>query len=112
MDNQKYIILADSQKKAGEKIALVDRLKYKTQWWTESKKKAMVFTTLEQAKIQLGKLKFNNPKIYTEEKGMTFLKEDIIVTMFVEYSESTMGRMLREKEMQWHDDDWYEGMND
>lgn len=100
-----YVILSDSRIKAGEKIALVDRTKHKDQWWTENIEKAIVFRSLDAARIQLSKLKYNNPQIWTEEKAAIRLKQVAVAV-------SGFEKALARKQQEWHDDDWHEGMND
>ena len=103
-----YIILANSQQKPGEKVALVDRTKHQDHWWTESISNAIVFTKKEQADIQVAKLKFNHPQVFEYEKG----KKRLGQVEVYKSRKSNFSRMLDEHEQLWHDDDWYEGMND
>lgn len=101
-----YIILSDSRKFEGQKVALVDRGRFKKQWWTEHINKAMIFVKLTAAEIQVKKLGFNNPKVYTLENGKRRLNKAII-------RQSGLERALdRKVNEEWHDDDWDEGKND
>ena len=102
-----YIILADSQKKPGEKVALVDRTKCKEHWWTENVSKAIVFTSKEAASNQCGKMKYNNPKVWEFEAGRIRLGQ-VAVTRHRSWLSDALDRKMTE----WHDDDWYEGIND
>lgn len=104
----KYIILANSKKKQGEKIALVDRSKCKEHFWTEKIELAMVFDSKEAAEIQCKKLNYNNPKVYEFELGKIRLGQ---VEIYKE-RKSLIGKMLDQHMQLWHDDDWYEGIND
>ena len=99
----KYIILANSQIKKGEKVALVDRELHKDIWWTELIEKAKVFDTFEEAQKRLKPLKFNSPKIYPLEKGKTRLGQ--VITF---HQVSSLSRLFDEKQCEWHDDDWHE----
>lgn len=98
-----YIILTDSQKNPGEKVALVDRTKYPNQWWTELIDRAVVFTKKETADIQCSKLKFNNPKVYNFEKGKKRLGQVEVIK-----NSNWLSRALDRKMSEWHDDDWEE----
>lgn len=102
-----YIILADSQKKKGEKVALADRTKCKDIWWTEMIEKVIVFTNKTAADTQCSKIKYNNPKVYTYENGKKRLGQVMVST-----GQSWFSRALDRKMQEWHDDDWYEGIND
>lgn len=104
-----YIILAKSRNKQGEMVALVDRKRFKDQWWTENIDKAVVFTSIEQAQIQHSKLKYNNPKVWGYEKGRKRLNQ---VREIRTVNNNTLYNALCRKEMEWHDDDWHEGIND
>jgi len=100
-----YVILADSRQKTGEKVALVDRSRFRDQWWTENISKAITFTSMDAAKRQLATLKFNNPQIWTVEKAAVRLRQVAVVV-------SGFEKALARKQKEWHDDDWHEGMND
>lgn len=102
-----YVILTDSRKKQGEKVALVDRAKHKDIWWTEFIEKAMVFETKSAADIQCSKIKFNNPQVYTYDNAKIRLGQ-----VLVKSNQSWLSRALDRKMQEWHDDDWYEGIND
>lgn len=101
-----YIILVNSRKKAGEKIALVDRSRFREQWWTENVCKAKVFESKEEADSQCKKIKFNNPTVYTYEKGKVRLGQVEV------RKKGWLEKALDRKMQEWHDDDWYEGIND
>jgi hypothetical protein len=103
-----YVILCNSQKKPGEKVALVDRNKCKAHWWTERIEIAMVFEKLSAAEFQLKKIRFNKPQIWTKEKAEVRLRQ---VRLQKENS-NALTRALNRKVAEWHDDDWHEGMND
>lgn len=98
-----YIILAKSREKQGEMVALVDRSKFKDQWWTENISKALVFTSEQAAQSQCSKLKFNSPKVWEFNKGKIRLGQVAVVTKRDCFSEA-----LAAKQAQWHDDDWSE----
>ncbi len=102
-----FLILTKSRKKQGEMVALVDRNRFKDHWWTENIEKAVVFTSKEQAQIQCSKLRYNNPKIWGYEKGRKRLNQVKKIRR-----SNTLHNALCRKEMEWHDDDWYEGIND
>lgn len=98
-----YIILTDSQKRKGEKLALADRSKIKTQWWTQRSELAMVFRTVAAAEAKRRKINFNNPQIWTFEKGSIRLGQ-VERTVRVSAVELALAR----KDQEWHDDDWCE----
>lgn len=102
-----FLILANSRTKPGEMIALVDRTKCKTQWWTETVDKAIVFRLKSAAEVQCRKLKFNKPSVWTYEEGKKRLGQVLVHSQ----RQSFFGRMLAQHEMLWHDDDWNEGTN-
>lgn len=58
-----YIILQDSRKNNGMNLALIDRSKSKSKWWTSVLENALIFTSKKQAQIQCEKYKFNNPRV-------------------------------------------------
>jgi len=101
-----YIILAKSREKKGEMVALADRIKCKEHWWTENINKAMVFISKDAAQHQCSKLKFNNPKVWDYDKGKVRLEQvEVIIRR------SAISEALNRKNNEWHDDDWYEGIN-
>ncbi len=102
-----YIILAKSRNKPGEMVALVNRVKFRDQWWTEDISKAIVFKSKAAAELQCSKLKFNKPKIWEYEKGRIRLGQVLVST-----KRSSISEALERKSKEWHDDDWYEGIND
>ena len=98
-----YIILTDSRQNKGEKLAMVDRNKTKAQWWTQRPELAMVFKSLAAADAQKSSIKFNNPQVWTLEKGLIRLRhiETAVQVSAVELA-------LARKDREWHDDDWCE----
>lgn len=98
-----YMILTDSRQNKGEKLAMADRSKTKTQWWTQRPELAMVFESHSAAQIQKAKIRFNNPEVWALEKGVVRLGQ-IKTTVTV----STLEVALAQKDQQWHDDDWSE----
>lgn len=90
-------------------IALVDRFKFKDQWWTDKLDFIKRFDNKEDAEKHCSAFKFGNPKVVTEDEMIrrcthwfkrVFSKSD------------TLHDMLMLKASQWTDDDWYEGIND
>lgn len=102
-----YIILSKSQKKHGEMVALVDRTKCQDHWWTEIIESAVIFTSKNAAEIQCSKLKFNKPKVWEYNAGKKRLGQVEVIKQ-----RSAVSDALNAKQYQWHDDDWYEGIND
>ena len=100
-----YIILADSRRNKGEKVALVDRSRFKDQWWTERIEKAMIFKKKSAAEIQRSKLRYNNPKVFPLREGKIRLNQVEVDT--TNRSSILLGALNR-KLSQWHDDDWCE----
>lgn len=98
-----YIILTDSRQNKGEKIAMADRSKTKSQWWTQRPELAMVFKNRDAAEAKRATIKFNNPQVWTVEKGSVRLGQ-VEKTI----SASSIEVALIRKDHEWHDDDWCE----
>ena len=58
-----YLILQDRRKNKGMNLALIDRSKSQSKWWTSVLDNALVFTSKIQAQNQCEKYKFNNPRV-------------------------------------------------
>ena len=89
-------------------IALIDRHKSKAHWWTVDINEAMQFNLLSAAKAKAKSLKYGHcivipAKQFDKYVGREFWNVKINMALTNE---------LRAKENEWHDDDWYEGIND
>lgn len=89
-------------------IALIDRHKSKAHWWTVDINEAMQFNLLSAAKAKAKSLKYGPCKVipasqFNKYVGREFWKYKIGLGLT---------RELLAKENEWHDDDWYEGIND
>lgn len=89
-------------------IALIDRHKSKQHWWTVDKNEAMQFNLLSAAKAKAKSLKYGHcivipAKQFDKYVGREFWEGRINMALTNE---------IRAKENEWHDDDWYEGIND
>lgn len=100
--DKKYVILAESTRFEGQKVALVDRSIHKNQWWTEDINKSLTFSDMESAQKVLSKLRFNNPCIYKYENAKERLSKAIVKQTYLQHA-------LDMKVTEWHDDDWDEG---
>jgi transposase len=94
-----YVILTNSRNSPGEKIAMADRTKTKSQWWTQRIELAMIFVSIEAANAQAARMKFNTPEVWTKEEAMVRLQQRVV---------SAVEASLERKEIEWHDDDWCE----
>lgn len=92
----KYVILADSQKFRGQKVALADRSRYRSQWWTEHIGRAKTFDTLQSAESVCVKLKFNNPTVCRLDTASARIKKAII-------RDTALGHLLDEKNWAFQD---------
>jgi hypothetical protein len=88
-------------------LALVDRTKDKSRWWTQNSNLFMVFKKKEAADIQLSKLR------YGEYLQVVSYKKSVFKTSnwFWKVKEHGLTKMLDEHEQLWHDDNWDEGVN-
>lgn len=89
-------------------IALIDRHKSKEHWWTVDINEAMQFNLLSAAKAKAKSLKYGHCIVISVSQfdkyvGREFWKVKINASSTNE---------IRAKENEWHDDDWYEGIND
>lgn len=112
MPMTKYIVL----KKTSEKlprghwtyIALIDRNINKAHWWTIDYAQAFKFTSKKAADAKAKSLKYGPCRVipasqFDEFVGREFWKIKVNASLTNE---------IRAKENEWHDDDWYEGIND
>lgn len=102
-----YVILADSRLKKGEKVVLVDRAKCKEHFWSEFITNALVFNNLTAANAACAKLKYNKPEVWRIDKAKIRLQQ-----VSVTYMRCAISDALDRKMQEWHDDHWYEGIND
>lgn len=89
-------------------LALVDRNKSTSKWWTQNKEVIIQFHSQEAADKVCSSLKFGNPVVVkyatmVHKTSHWFIRTEV---------ESSYSRALNDKLSQWHDDDWYEGIND
>ncbi|MDR1370120.1 MAG: hypothetical protein LBJ72_08380 [Dysgonamonadaceae bacterium] len=87
-------------------LALVDRAKDKSKWWSQDADGFMIFEKEDAARTQLTKLKYGNPCVVKYGKAVHRTSH-----WFWKMQESNLGKMIAEHEMIWHDDYWDEGTN-
>lgn len=59
----KYIIIQDSRLNKGMYIALSDKTKQRSGWWTSVLENALIFDNKESASEVASKLQYNSPKV-------------------------------------------------
>lgn len=108
----KYIVLKKTSEELPKGhwtyIALIDRNISKTHWWTVDYAQAFKFTSKKAADAKAESLKYDPCRVipasqFDEFVGREFWK--------VKVNASLTNEILA-KENEWHDDDWYEGIND
>lgn len=87
-------------------IGLIDRTKNKEHWWTGKPDMLMKFSSKEAAEAVCNKQKYGKPLVVTEENAIRR-----ITHWHTKTRHSTLGQLLDQHEMLWHDDDWHEQHN-
>ena len=121
------VIIQNSRKNPNTIIVMVDR-KYKSGFWSEdSYNKAKIFFDYIDANKALSKLKYNNPRIVSLSEAKQLIHNQNIKNIEVElptfkekrfslgglnYPDTLSNRLEYKVNCEWHDDDWYEGIND
>lgn len=75
-----YVIVQDSRKNKGMNLALVDRSKIRTRWWTSGLSDVKIYTDKREAQLQCEKYKFNNPRVVPFDVAKQIIVPIVTVT--------------------------------
>ena len=89
-------------------IALIDRSKNKNHWWTVNPSETFVFNSKLAAENKAKSLKYGTFKVIHMEEFPEYVGREF----FKRKERMGLGDLLKQKEQEWHDDDWFEGIND
>lgn len=88
-------------------IALIDRSKSKLHWWTVKLDDAMQFNLEIAAKAKAKSLKYGPFKVVPASDFDKFIGREFCHVK----DHSPLYKEILRKKTEWHDDDWYEGIN-
>ena len=108
----KYIVLKKTSeglpKSHWTYIALIDRNKSKEHWWTVNYDDAFQFTSKKAAEIKAKSLKYGPCIAIDASKFNEYVGREFWIVKV----NTALTKEIVRKENEWHDDDWYEGIND
>lgn len=112
MEHTKYIVLKKTNQGLPDGhwtyIALIDRRKSKEHWWTVDINEAMQFNLESAAKDKTKSLKYGPCRVIPVSKFDKFVGREF----WIAKENTALTNEVIRKENEWHNDDWYEGIND
>lgn len=112
LQNSKFIVLKKTSQGLPNGhwtyIALIDRQKSKAHWWTVDINEAMQFYLLNAAKDKAKSLKYGSCIVIPASQFDKYVGREFWTVKL----NTALTNEIRAKENEWHDDDWYEGIND